>query len=276
MDCVLLSDLERYYIIQGAELGCRSDGRAPDEFRPLEMETGILSHATGSARVRLGETHIMGCVKMEVGKPLPNHHDEGRIEINVECYPTATRSANERSAKEIAENLQATLQSAYRSDLFDLKSLCIEPGRQCWTVYVDLLLLEGGGNFLDAASIVIKAAFVDATRLSDPEKPGNIPSREQRPTLPYFDRKLLPIFVTVHKVGNAYLVDASKEEEACSLSRLSVVVYSDGSTGAFFLEGCGSCHCETILGMCELARSVGMELTSALRKCMQLEKQLKS
>ncbi|KAA0185050.1 Exosome complex component RRP42, partial [Fasciolopsis buskii] len=201
-------------------------------------------------------------------------------------YPTATRSANEKNAKEIAESLQAMLQSAYRSDLLDLKSLCIEFGRQCWTVYVDLLvsfcrifisqLLEGGGNFLDAASIVIKAAFLDATRSLDLENPKASHANEQRPTLPCFDEKLLPIFVTVHKVGNAHLVDASKEEEVCSLSRLSVVVYSDGSTGALFQEGCGSCQYETILEMCEVANHVGMELNSALQKCIQLERQLKS
>ncbi|TGZ70594.1 hypothetical protein CRM22_003123 [Opisthorchis felineus] len=252
MDTILLSDLERFYIIQGAELGCRTDGRASNEYRPLEIETSILSHASGSASVRIGETHVLGCVKMEVGKPLSNRPDEGRIEINVECYPTATYASTDKGANEIAENLKITLQSAYRSDALDLRRLCIQSGRQCWIVYIDLLLLEGGGNFLDAASLAIKAALIDATHLIDPMNSKQLMPKDTEVTTPFFSEKLLPVFVTVHKVGNSHIVDASKEEEACSLSRLSVVVYPDGCTGDMLQEGCGSCQLETIMDMFEV------------------------
>ncbi|VDO93496.1 unnamed protein product [Schistosoma margrebowiei] len=50
MDTILLSDLERFYLVQGVE----------------------------------GETFIVCCVKMEVGKPSLTNIGEGRIEINVE------------------------------------------------------------------------------------------------------------------------------------------------------------------------------------------------
>ncbi|KAG5451599.1 hypothetical protein CSKR_110880, partial [Clonorchis sinensis] len=72
-------------------------------------------------------------------------------------------------------------------------------------------------------------------------------------------------------VGNSHIVDASKEEEACSLSRLSVVVYPDGCTGDMLQEGCGSCQLGTIMDMFELAKKVGMELNSALTKTLRLE-----
>ncbi|CAL8080868.1 unnamed protein product [Calicophoron daubneyi] len=258
MSTVLLSELERYYIIQGAELGCRTDGRASNEYRPLELGTGVLSHASGSASIRIGETHIMGCVKVEVGKPQLSRPSEGVIEINVECYPTAISGSTEKAAKEVAESLKSTLQNAYRADLVDLRHLCIVPGRQCWVVYIDLLLLEGGGNFLDAASIVVKAALMDSTRLL--VNPGldrsstkeSTAQKQEQNLLPYFDEKRLPVFVTVHKVGSSHLVDPCTDEEACSLSRLSVAVYPDGSLGSLLQEGCGSCQLETIVEMSEV------------------------
>ncbi|KAH8860911.1 Exosome complex exonuclease RRP42 [Schistosoma japonicum] len=163
MDTVLLSDLERFYLIQGIEVGCRMDGRGPSEYRPLEIETDILSHATGSASIRIGETFIVCCVKMEVGKPSLTRLNEGRIEINVECYPTATYRCNEKGASELAERLKTTLQSTYQSEFINLNSLCIQRGRQCWVIYIDLLILEGAGNLLDASSLVIKAALLNAT-----------------------------------------------------------------------------------------------------------------
>ncbi|CAH8494469.1 unnamed protein product [Heterobilharzia americana] len=164
MDTVLLSDLERFYLVQGVEVGCRMDGRGPSEYRPLEIETNILSHASGSASIRIGETFIVCCVKMEVGKPSLTSLNEGRVEINVECYPTATHRCNEKGASELAERLKTTLQSVYKSELLDLTSLCIQRGRQCWIVYIDLLILEGAGNLLDASSLVIKAALLNATQ----------------------------------------------------------------------------------------------------------------
>lgn len=41
----------------------------------------------------------------------------------------------------------------------DLKSLCVLPGKMCWVVYVDALLLNDGGNVLDALSIAARAAL---------------------------------------------------------------------------------------------------------------------
>ena len=32
-------------------------------------------------------------------------------------------------------------------------------GRHCWTLYVDILILECGGNLFDAVSIAVKAAL---------------------------------------------------------------------------------------------------------------------
>ncbi|CAH8505828.1 unnamed protein product [Heterobilharzia americana] len=254
------------------------DGRGPSEYRPLEIETNILSHASGSASIRIGETFIVCCVKMEVGKPSLTSLNEGRVEINVECYPTATHRCNEKGASELAERLKTTLQSVYKSELLDLTSLCIQRGRQCWIVYIDLLILEGAGNLLDASSLVIKAALLNATQsnssLSSIFQDKKRVSSEVLTQEFYEDT--LPLFVTVHKIGNAYVIDATKQEEACSLSRLSLAIYPNGSIGSLENDGCCSCQLETIVEMSELATAVGKELNHALRKTLELEKQLRS
>ncbi|CAH8486262.1 unnamed protein product [Schistosoma turkestanicum] len=277
MDTVLLSDLERFYLVQGVEVGCRMDGRGPSEYRPLEIETNILSHASGSASIRIGETFIVCCVKMEVGKPSLTNPSEGRIEINVECYPTATHHCNEKAASELAERLKTTLQSTYQSKFIDLSSLCIQRGRQCWVIYIDLLILEGAGNLLDASSLVIKAALLNATQsnsllLSVFQNKVNCLEAEVR----RFSGDMLPLFITVHKIGKTYIIDASKEEEACSLSRLSLIIYPDGSIGSLEQDGCCSCQLESIVEMSQLATTVGKELNYALVKTLELEKRLRS
>lgn len=41
----------------------------------------------------------------------------------------------------------------------DLASLCLVPGKTCWLVYVDALVLNDGGNVLGALSMAARAAL---------------------------------------------------------------------------------------------------------------------
>ena len=50
---VLLSSFERRYIISGVEQDFRSDGRSCQDYRYFEIETGVVSNTSGSARLRL-------------------------------------------------------------------------------------------------------------------------------------------------------------------------------------------------------------------------------
>ena len=42
---------------------------------------------------------------------------------------------------------------------FYFQSLCVVERQQCWVLYVDVLILECGGNLYDAISIGVKAAL---------------------------------------------------------------------------------------------------------------------
>ena len=48
-----MSTFERAYIVGGIEQDFRSDGRCCQDYRHFEVETGIVSNTSGSARLRL-------------------------------------------------------------------------------------------------------------------------------------------------------------------------------------------------------------------------------
>lgn len=82
MASVLVSAGEVEYVRRGFEAGVRGDGRGPLDFRQIEIETGVIAQATGSARVRLGTTdvlvgvkarHPLGWVQGYSGLALPVH-----------------------------------------------------------------------------------------------------------------------------------------------------------------------------------------------------------
>lgn len=64
----------------------RSDGRSNIDYRPMELETDVVSHASGSARLRLANTDILVGVKTEIDVPKPDKPDSGRIEFFVDWY----------------------------------------------------------------------------------------------------------------------------------------------------------------------------------------------
>jgi len=60
----------------------------------------------------------------------------------------------------LAVTLEKLLLSA---DHLDLKSLCLIPKRTCWTLNVDAMVLDSGGNLFDAISIATRAALANTT-----------------------------------------------------------------------------------------------------------------
>ncbi|KAG5463473.1 MAG: ribosomal protein S5 domain 2-type protein, partial [Olpidium bornovanus] len=66
----LISPAEKDYIVRGAAADTRADGRARLDTRQITLETGVISHASGSARLRVqGGTDVLVGVKVEAGLP---------------------------------------------------------------------------------------------------------------------------------------------------------------------------------------------------------------
>lgn len=112
--------------------------------------------------------------------PLPRPQ-EGRLEFFVDCSANAAPEFEGRGGEDLASRISRALAGAYGhrwddlnwlkvmiffppcfsfpSDAFDLRQLSVLPGRHCWALYVDILILECGGNLFDAVSIAVKAAL---------------------------------------------------------------------------------------------------------------------
>lgn len=58
----------------------------------------------------------------------------------------ATPAFEGRGGEDLANEISSALLKAY--DVLPLNNLCIVPGFSCWKLYVDILILECGGNYI--------------------------------------------------------------------------------------------------------------------------------
>ena len=59
----IVPEITRKSIVNLIRNDKREDGRALDEYRDISIETGVISKAEGSARVRLGGTQVIVGIK---------------------------------------------------------------------------------------------------------------------------------------------------------------------------------------------------------------------
>lgn len=257
------------------------DGRSRRDYRPMELETGIVSHASGSARLRLANTDILVGVKTEIDVPTPEKHDEGRLEFFIDCSANATPEFEGRGGEELANEIRATLEAAYQSGrAFDLRKLCIVPRQQCWKLFVDVLILECGGNVFDAVSLAAKAALHNTRvpRVTAALQDGG--SVELQLSDDVFDCERIdvgrvPVLVTVCKIGEHCVVDPSADEEVCSAASVVVGVSGCAQTGArvtaLRTSGAGSFHVDTLNRSVEIGVSAGRCLDAELMRALAEE-----
>jgi exosome complex component RRP42 len=78
------------YVRKLVEENMRIDERKFEEFRPISIETNVIKNAEGSARVKIGNSHVLAGVKMSVGQPFSDTPDEGVLIVNAELSPIAS------------------------------------------------------------------------------------------------------------------------------------------------------------------------------------------
>lgn len=247
-----LCEAEKVFILHGIEQNFRVDGRNREDYRPMELETGIISHAFGSARLRLANTDVLVAIKIEVDLPLPERPNEGKIEFFVDCSANATPDFEGRGGEDLAVEIANSLSSAYKSNkAFDLTKLCIVKGRKCWKIYVDILLLEVGGNLFDAVSLAVKSALwnTQIPHVKSINIDGNNVELDVSQELYECDKldiRNAPLMVTVCKIGEKCIVDPSATEEQCSVGSIVVAVSGD-KYSTVLQTGAGSLHPTTLI-----------------------------
>ena len=202
--------------------GKRFDGRTPDEFRNLEIETGISKKAEGSARVRLGKTEVIVGVKMDVGIPYPDSQDKGNLMVTAEFLPLSSPRFEPGPPSFSSIELARVIDRGIRESKFiKLEKLCIKEGEKVWTIFIDIYSINDDGNLLDAAGIGAVAALKSAKIPQYDEETERAKSGEwTENSVPLSDE--IPISLTVHKIGDSLILDPTREEEDISETRITM------------------------------------------------------
>jgi exosome complex component RRP42 len=241
--------------------GKRVDGREPTEYREIQVESGVIERAEGSARVRMGKTEVMVGVKIDTGTPFPDVPDKGVLTVNAELVPLASQDFEPGPPGEDAVELARVVDRGIReSKAIDLEKLCVEPGKNVFIVFIDVYVLNHDGNLIDASALAAIAALLNTKMFKYTVEDGKIVKKPGYTPLPVVNH---PISVTFAKIGNKLIMDAGLDEEQVMDARLTMALDKDGNICAM-QKGGGSGYFtkEEVLE----AAKIALKKTKELRK----------
>ncbi len=247
--------IKKNYLHKLAEQQKRADGRQFDEYRNISIETGIISKAEGSARVKIGNTQVVAGIKIGVGEPYPDTPNAGVMTTAAELIPLASPDFEAGPPREDAIELARVVDRGIReSNVIDFETLCLIPGEKIWIVFIDIHIIDYDGNLFDAASLAALAALYDSAipldQLEDDirgefekklidsgikpvERIVKTKSRDEKTVQCYpIPMREPPISCTFAKFNNAVVVDPSLDEEDIAEARLTVATDSKGAIRA--------------------------------------------
>ncbi len=251
--------------------GVRADGRGLEDFREVKIITNYLPKADGSALVKLGDTQVLVGVKIELGSPYPDTPEEGVLVVSAEFVPTASPAFEPGPPDENAIELARVIDRVLREyGVIDTGKLIIIPGRKAWVVWVDIYVLDHGGNLVDASAIATLAALL-TTRIpkytvSESES-IQVDKTSFSGPLPVARKA---VTVTVGKLGDSLIVDPTIEEEKVVTSKLIVGVGEDGSIAGLQKSGDGYLTLQEVEKAIQLALKKGGELLAKIAESVKL------
>jgi ribonuclease PH len=204
----------------------RSDGRAPDQIRPLTFQLNIAPHATGSVLVAMGDTRVICGVTIE--EVVPRWMKEQGVtggwltaEYSMLPYSTTTRKQRDIAKGRLdgrSTEIQRLIGRALRS-VIDLERL----GPRTMCVDCDVLQADGGTRTaaITGASLAVTIA---CKKLLEEKRIASSPMR-----------KLLGA-VSAGVVAGGALIDLNYEEDKAATVDLNLVATEDGE----FVEVQGS------------------------------------
>lgn len=223
----VIAEIKKDYILQLAEDGKRADGRAFDEFRPVNIRTRYIQQAEGSARVRLGDTDVVVGVKMSTGTPYPDSPNDGTMTTSAELRPIASKDFEIGPPSPTSIEVARVVDRGIReSKAIDFPKLCIAPGEKIWMTWLDMHVVDYDGNLFDACSLGSIASLMTATLPN-----SKLPAPHTGEDVPMPIREV-PIMVTAVKLGKQLAFDPSAIEEKVGGPRLSVSFDRDGNIRA--------------------------------------------
>ena len=261
MTTSIVVNVKKKRIIEFLENGKRTDGRGLLDYREIQIESGIIERAEGSARVLLGKTEVLVGVKVGTGAPFADMPEKGVLTVNAELVPLASPDFEPGPPGEDAVELARVVDRGIReSKAIDLEKLCVESGKLVFVVFVDVYVLNHDGNLIDASAIATLAALINTKMFKYTVEDCAIVKKPGYTPLPMAD---YPIAVTFAKIGNKFILDTGLDEEQVMDARLTMTLNKDekicaiqkgGGSGYFTREEISE------------ATKIAVEKTTELRK----------
>src|SRR3990170_3624565 len=264
MVSVMAAKVKQKRIAQLIARGKRLDGREPTDYREIQLESGLIERAEGSARVRLGKTEVLVGIKIEAGEPFPDVPNEGVLTVNAELVPLASPTFEPGPPNESAIELARIVDRGIReSKAIGLEKLCIEPGKKVFVIFIDVYVLNYDGNLIDASALAALAALLNTKVFGYELKEGEIKKKPEYSPLPL---KNYPIAITFAKIDNKLVMDPWLEEEQVMDARLTMTIEKDGNICAIQKGGTGYFTKEQIFEAAKLAHDKAKEIRKLVVK----------
>jgi exosome complex component RRP42 len=252
----IVSDIKRDYVNTLAKQGQRYDGRAFDEYRPIRIETGIITRAEGSSRVRIGDTEVVAGIKIAPGEPYPDTPNSGVMTTSAELVPIASPDFETGPPRAESIELARVVDRGIReTDTIDLEALCVTPGEKIWMCFIDLHIIDYDGNLMDAASLAAMAALLTA------KVPGTRYKLGEDKPLPI---NHYPVTCTAIKLGEAIVFDPGLIEDKVGRPRLTVSHDENGDIRAMQKGLKGGFTLDEVKSIIATAKAKSAEIRSQL------------
>jgi exosome complex component RRP42 len=226
----ILSSLERRYLLDLLEKGQRMDSREFWEGQKVQIIPNVIKKAEGSAMVKWGDTVVLAGVKAQLGSPFPDTPNYGVITVNLELSPISSPSHESGppgpEAIEIARVVDRGIRESKVIPMDDPK-LCIIPGKTVWIIFLDVYILDDGGNLIDASALAAMAALANARlqKVSIDEETEEVTLLEETEPLPLNGCVASSTFV---KVNETIMYDPNLIEDRGKAARFSVAITDTG------------------------------------------------
>jgi len=264
----LIDSLKRTKISDFLEQGKRIDGRGFEEVRPLSIETGVIPHANGSARVRLGDTEVITGIKIQPDRPFPDLGDKGIFICTAEILPLAHPDAEPGPPGEAVIELARVVDRGIReTGMIDLSQLVLEKDKSVIGVFADNSIIDHDGNLFDACSYASVAAIL-TSKLPKWEmkndKPVLVDGQESNTPV-----TTIPVSVTMGRIDEHIIVDPNGDEWSCLNARITITTNSDGNICALQKGGLEGFTTEQLVKCGEISVSVGSKIRESLNQAKQ-------
>ena len=203
------------------------------DYRTIEIETGSIEKAFGSATVRLGDTVVVAGVNFEIGTPFPDSPDKAILLVEGEILPTASFEAEAGPPDENEIEISRVVDRGLReSGMIDFEKYVIKSGESVLKIFVDFNIINDDGNIIDAANLAAVSALatayvpkIDYLR-ENIEEISNINIKEV--PREKFTIKEIPIATTIGIFDGKIFVDPTASEEEIADTLITITHLSTG------------------------------------------------